>query len=348
MKRIISSLFITVSLLAFGINSVSASSINDWQMEIHDGTSFIPTSLTVNTDDDSFFGYDKSVGYSRAIKLDPTYFYNSGGQFELDTSFLTAPLAGKADVHHIHGTSDIIGLNSELSNRVTYEALADYLAPINFAISGKAATSSVNGLNSFIVSVQNITNANVTKVGEIMGNISGASTTMRIGYGTSTVSGFLDTAKWNAMVSAMASATSSLASLSTTVSGMSSTSLASATSSGLISSTLWSKLVALPTSFFDGTWESLTGKPTFKRQETYNGTTNGSGVYTVTFSTPYPSTPDVQPTWIGAGDTNSWRVTSVSSSSFTVLARNRTDVIGLLPSFSNVSGATIGVLVTER
>lgn len=123
---------------------------------------------------------------------------------------------------------------------------------------------------------------------------------------------------------------------------------ASATSSGLLSSTLYSKLVALPTTFFDGTWASLIGKPTFKRQETYNGTTNGSGVYTVTFSTPYATVPDVQPTWVGMTDNQQVRLTSVSTSSFSVLARTRTDIAGLLPTFANTASAPIGVLVTER
>lgn len=87
-----------------------------------------------------------------------------------------------------------------------------------------------------------------------------------------------------------------------------------------------------------------------KRIETYLGTSDGSGNYTVTYGTAFANTPDVQPQ-IQAGsssDTRTVRITSSSTTGFTVNVRNRTDVVGLLPSYANVSGASVGVLVTER
>ncbi len=92
----------------------------------------------------------------------------------------------------------------------------------------------------------------------------------------------------------------------------------------------------------------IKNKPTIKRVETSSGTTNGSGVYTVTFGTNFAVAPNVQANVINGSDTQTIRITSVSSSSVSVLVRNRTDVLGLLPSYSNVSGAAVDVLVTEK
>lgn len=92
----------------------------------------------------------------------------------------------------------------------------------------------------------------------------------------------------------------------------------------------------------------IAAKSFLKRQETYSGTTNGSGVYTVTFNTSYSVTPNIQASWIGAADNQNLRITAASTTGFTVLARNRVDIVGLLPTWTNVSGATIDVLITEK
>lgn len=85
-----------------------------------------------------------------------------------------------------------------------------------------------------------------------------------------------------------------------------------------------------------------------KRQETYSGTTIAAGTYTVTFGTAYSVAPNVQANIINGTDTQNIRITSISTTGFTVLVRNRTDVVGLLPSWSNVSGANVDVLITEK
>lgn len=85
-----------------------------------------------------------------------------------------------------------------------------------------------------------------------------------------------------------------------------------------------------------------------KRTETYSGTTNGSGVYTISFVTAYGAAPNIQANIINGTDTQNIRTTAISTTGFTVLVRNRTDVVGLLPSWSNVSGATVDVLITEK
>ena len=115
-----------------------------------------------------------------------------------------------------------------------------------------------------------------------------------------------------------------------------------------------SDLVTSSSSQADWTQSSSTAisfiknKPTFKRQEVSSGTTSGSGTYTFTFSSPFSVAPNVQAGIINGSDTQTSRITSVSSSSVTVLVRNRTDVLGLLPSYSNVSGASVDVIATEK
>lgn len=79
----------------------------------------------------------------------------------------------------------------------------------------------------------------------------------------------------------------------------------------------------------------------------YSGTTNASGLFTVTFGTAYASTPNIQANIINGSDTQNIRTTSVSTTGFTVLVRNRVDVVGLLPSWQNVNGASVHILITE-
>jgi len=87
---------------------------------------------------------------------------------------------------------------------------------------------------------------------------------------------------------------------------------------------------------------------TAKRQETYSGTTNASGQYTVVFSNSYSVAPNIQANIIGGSDTQNIRITSIGTTGFTVTVRNRTDVVGLLPTWSNVNGASVDVLITQK
>jgi len=113
-----------------------------------------------------------------------------------------------------------------------------------------------------------------------------------------------------------------------------------------------------PVQQINADWNSTSGssqilnKPaipsSFKRQETYSGTTNSSGNYTVTFGTSYSVAPNIQANIIGGSNTNLIKITSISNTGFTVNVVNRTDVVGLLPSYSNVNGASVDVIVTEK
>jgi hypothetical protein len=92
---------------------------------------------------------------------------------------------------------------------------------------------------------------------------------------------------------------------------------------------------------------TITG-PALKRQETYSGTTNSSGNYTITFGTTYLVAPNIQANIIGGTNTNLIKISSVTTTGFTVNVVNRLDVIGLLPTYSNVNGASVDVLITEK
>lgn len=97
----------------------------------------------------------------------------------------------------------------------------------------------------------------------------------------------------------------------------------------------------------------ILNKPPVKRMETYSGTSDASGNYTITYGTAYSSTPHVNPTLIGNDDHTACRITTSSTTGFTIKveARSSLSVLGVnLASFavSNVVGASVGVLVIER
>lgn len=89
-----------------------------------------------------------------------------------------------------------------------------------------------------------------------------------------------------------------------------------------------------------------------KRQETYSGTTDGSGNYTITFATAYSVAPNIQTSYIG-GTALYRSIVTVSTTGFTVniVSQNTNSLLGivsLVSSTSNVSGASVDVLITEK
>jgi len=112
--------------------------------------------------------------------------------------------------------------------------------------------------------------------------------------------------------------------------------------------------LSLPNVGTAGTYGSVTtdaqGRVTAgKRMETYSGVSAATtGLYSVTFATPYSVAPNIQANIINPTDNQSCRITSISTTGFTVIARLRTDVIGLLPAYSNASGLPIDVQIVEK
>lgn len=89
-----------------------------------------------------------------------------------------------------------------------------------------------------------------------------------------------------------------------------------------------------------------------KRIETYQGSTiatagSTQGTFSVTYSKPFSTIPNVQPSFISTDPRESFTLTSSTTTGFTVKLQLRTDVVGLLPAYSNVVNRAVNVLVTE-
>lgn len=87
-----------------------------------------------------------------------------------------------------------------------------------------------------------------------------------------------------------------------------------------------------------------------KRQIPYSGTTDGSGLYTVTFGTAFGAAPNIQANLVGGSTEQMTRIVSVSTTGFQVHAFQRATVLSLALStaVTNISGATVDVIVTEK
>jgi len=84
-----------------------------------------------------------------------------------------------------------------------------------------------------------------------------------------------------------------------------------------------------------------------KAQVPYIGVTDASGNYTVSFGVTYATVPNIMVTLINP-NVRDTPLPVVTTTGFTVNVQRRTDVIGLLPSYANVVGGAVHVLVTEN
>lgn len=87
-----------------------------------------------------------------------------------------------------------------------------------------------------------------------------------------------------------------------------------------------------------------------KKRETLTGTTNSSGLVTFTFANTYSVAPNIQYAMgFGANIKDTIIPNSApTTTSVTFLVQVRNDVLGLLPTYSNVSGREVNILVTEK
>lgn len=102
-----------------------------------------------------------------------------------------------------------------------------------------------------------------------------------------------------------------------------------------------------------GDYNDLSNLPSIRRIETYLGTTDSSGNYTVTYSTAFSSIPHVQAILQSPTTQQQVRITATSTTGFTVNATNRatvnllsTDL--LLGNTTPLVGASVSVLVVSR
>lgn len=91
-----------------------------------------------------------------------------------------------------------------------------------------------------------------------------------------------------------------------------------------------------------------------KRLELYSGTTNASGVYTVTFSSAFGAAPNIQASMTNQSAVNQYlRISAVSTTGFTinVFSRSTLTVLGidlLSSAVTNVNAVPVDVSVTEK
>lgn len=78
----------------------------------------------------------------------------------------------------------------------------------------------------------------------------------------------------------------------------------------------------------------------------YTGTTNGSGIYSITYGSAYSSKPALVFSVEGGTNKDTSVLTSTTTTGFSILVERRSDVLGLLPSYAAVSGITVNVIVT--
>lgn len=97
--------------------------------------------------------------------------------------------------------------------------------------------------------------------------------------------------------------------------------------------------------------------PVGKRYESYSGTTTAAGTYTVTFSTPFATPPNIQASITNQANVHQQiRVQSVTTTGCVVHVYQRNSLLAgllgnveiLLASTSNVSGASVDVLAVEK
>ncbi|MFT3679421.1 MAG: hypothetical protein QM791_04060 [Ferruginibacter sp.] len=110
----------------------------------------------------------------------------------------------------------------------------------------------------------------------------------------------------------------------------------------------------VPQNFKDSIWSMVAGKI-----KPYSGTTNSSGNFTTTFATPYAVAPNIQAQVIGGTTETFVRITSISTTGFTINVFTR-GVVSSLPIVGSLvntllggvttplNGASVDVLITEK
>lgn len=101
-------------------------------------------------------------------------------------------------------------------------------------------------------------------------------------------------------------------------------------------------------------WVKGTVSSTQKRQETYSGTTNGSGIYTVVFPVAFSVTPNIQASMPVQANTNQYlRISALSTTGFTVNAysfntNTLLGIVGLVSATTALSSIAVDAMVTQK
>lgn len=272
----------------------------------------------------AFWIWDSSLKESRLVDCDPSAFAIAGGLVTVDyAGLLNKPTLGSAAsqsagsfaaASHTHAQSDITGLTAALAGKFANPSgtTAQYVRGDGSIATINFLTAEVDGSTTNEIELPSMSGQS----GKILSNNGSSATWTTAAAGTVT------------------SITAGTGLNGGTITG-----------SGTIS---------MPNTGTAGIYGSVTtdaqGRVTAgKRTETYSVTTNASGVASVTFSTAYSAAPNIQAQATNFSSDNQFiRVTSITTTGFSIICRLRTDIAGLLPSFSNINGATVDVLITEK
>lgn len=127
-------------------------------------------------------------------------------------------------------------------------------------------------------------------------------------------------------------------------------------STKIVSDGLYYPLSSNPSNYLTSvpaqSWSSITGKPTFKKQETFSVTTITGGSFTGAFGVAYAVAPNIQANIVG-GTPNQFITMSVTTTGFTVsvFQRNTVNLLStelLLGTTVPVVGAKVDVLINEK
>lgn len=107
-------------------------------------------------------------------------------------------------------------------------------------------------------------------------------------------------------------------------------------------------IVGMPAAQVNSDWTASSGAAQILNKPVkYTGSTNGSGIYSVTYGSAYSSKPHIVFSVEGGTNKDTSILTSTTTTGFSILVERRSDVIGLLPTYAPVSGITVNVTVTQ-
>lgn len=106
-------------------------------------------------------------------------------------------------------------------------------------------------------------------------------------------------------------------------------------------------IVGMPSAQVNSDWSASSGvAQILNKPVKYTGSTNGSGVYAVTYGSAYSTKPHLVFSIEGGTNKDTSVLTSTSTTGFSVIVERRSDVLGLLPTYAVVSGITVNATVT--
>lgn len=106
-------------------------------------------------------------------------------------------------------------------------------------------------------------------------------------------------------------------------------------------------IVGIPSAQVNSDWSATSGAAQIlNKPAKYTGSTNGSGIYSVTYGSAYSTKPHLVFSVEGGTNKDTSILTSTTTTGFSILVERRSDVIGLLPAYAPVSGITVNVTVT--